>query len=206
MAFPRDLVLIPIVHTAEDLGGLAAAAEQARPTLTAKQRFAEVVGAFWRQVEQVADALPVSANGWRVYQDGLPICAHEQDIVDDLAAGGSRNHRLVKRLVEKGAVLMGTESAELLVEEYQLQKHLLEQCSGMTEAEGEDARLLAAAILVQRDRFIAERIDRTLAPGETGILFLGLVHDLEPHLPADIGIMRPLVIQGLGKAAQVPRS
>lgn len=192
MTQTRKLVLFPIVHTAEDLGGLAAAVEQARPTITAKQRFAEVVGAFWRQVEQAADVLPVSGDGWRVYQDGLPICEHEQAIVDDLAAGGSRNHRLVKRLTERGAQLMGTESAELLVEEYQLQKQLLEQRGDMTDAEALEAGRLAAEILVRRDRFIAERIAETLAPGETGVLFLGLVHDLEPHLPDDVEIVHPV--------------
>ncbi len=188
MTHRRTLILFPIVHTPEDLGGLADAAAQARPTAMDRQRWHQVLDEVWRGIERAAAALPVAAQGWRVYQDGLPVCEHEQAIVADLAAGGSRNHRLVQRLVERGARLMGTESAELLVEEYQLQKQLLEQDG---DGNGEETRRLAAEILVRRDRFIAERIDQTLAPGETGILFLGLVHDLERHLPPDIEVQQP---------------
>ena len=197
MSQPRTLVLFPVVHTLKDLGGLAAAVAQARPSPGEQQRFAQAVAAVWNRIEQAADGLPVSAAGWRVYQDGLPICEHEQAIVRDLATGGSRNHRLVQRLVARGATLMGTESAELLVEEYQLQKELLEQGADMPAAEAEANRRLAAELLLRRDQFIAARIDDTLAPGETGVLFLGLVHDLEPLLPADIAVVYPI-----GKAAR----
>jgi hypothetical protein len=190
--YARRLVLFPIVHTAEDLGGLASAVEQARPTPMAKQRYSQALAEVWNRIERAADALALTASGWRVYQDGLPVCEHEQAIVDDLAAGGSRNHRLVKRLVERGAALMGTESAELLVEEYQLQKQLLEQDGDTAAADAEHIHRLAAEILVRRDRFIAKRIAETLAPGETGVVFLGLVHELEPHLPDDIEIVYPL--------------
>jgi hypothetical protein len=192
MSQQRRLVLFPVVHTLKDLGGLAEAVAQARPSHVEKQRFAQAVGGFWDRTERAVDALPVSKLGWRVYQDGLPVCEHEQAIVADLAAGGSRNHRLVRRLMDRGAVLMGTESAELLVEEYQLQKELLEQGADMAPAEAQQNRRLAAAILVRRDRFIAERINATLASGETGVLFLGLVHEVEPHLAADIEVTYPI--------------
>ena len=56
----------------------------------------------------------------RVYQDGLAVCGHEQKIVSELAGAGNRNHALLLKLQAQGATLMGTESPELLVEEYQL--------------------------------------------------------------------------------------
>jgi hypothetical protein len=192
MSQQRRLVLFPVVHTLADLGGLAEVVAQARPDPSEKQRFAQAVGRVWDRIERAVDALPVPGAAWRIYQDGLPICQHEHAIVADLAAGGSRNHRLVRRLMDRGAELMGTESAELLVEEYQLQKELLEQGADMPAAEAEANRRLAAEILVRRDRFIAERINQTLAPGETGVLFLGLVHDLEPYLDADIEVIYPV--------------
>jgi hypothetical protein len=189
MAMPhaRTLIHFPIIHAAEDLGGLADAAQQVRSTLTARQRHQQAVARFWSRIEQAADALPVQPTGWRLYQDGLPVCGHEQAIVDDLAAGGSRNHRLLKRLVDRGADLMGTESAELLVEEYQLQKQMLEDGE-----HNEDTPRIAAELLIRRDRFIAERIDATLRSGETGILFLGLMHALEAQLPSGIEVVHPL--------------
>jgi hypothetical protein len=191
MTHTRRLILFPIVHTPEDLGGLASAAAQARPSAMDKQRWNQALEEVWRTIERAADALPVADTGWRVYQDGLPVCEHERAIVADLAAGGSRNHRLVQRLVGRGAVLMGTESAELLVEEYQLQKQLLEHGTDTNGAAAETHRI-AAEILARRDKYIAERVDQTLAPGETGILFLGLVHDLEPHLPPDVQVEHPI--------------
>jgi hypothetical protein len=192
MTSARRLILFPVVHTPEDLGGLASAAAQARPTTLDKQRWQQALDDVWCSIERVADALPITTTGWRLYQDGLPVCKHEQAIVADLAAGGSRNHRLVQRLMERGAELTGTESAELLVEEYQLQKQLLEQGAHVDAGAAAEISRLAAEILMRRDRFIADRVDATLAAGETGILFLGMVHDLAPYLPADIRVEHPI--------------
>jgi hypothetical protein len=69
-----------------------------------------MVAKMWDQIESVVDKLPVTAGKVRVYQDGLPVCAHERQIVSQLAEAGSRNHRLLLRLEARGAVLMGTES------------------------------------------------------------------------------------------------
>ena len=49
---------------------------------------------------------------------------------------------------------------------------------------------VAATLLDQRDRFIAGRIDATLRPGETGMLFLGAHHRVVRMLPATIAVQR----------------
>ena len=41
----------------------------------------------------------------------------------------------------------------------------------------------------RRDRFIAQRIDKTLQAGETGILFLGALHHAAAMLPDTIQVM-----------------
>ena len=61
----------------------------------------------------------------RLCQDGAPNCDDEIEIVRDPAEAGSQNHRLVLELVEKGAEITGTESPELLPEEYELPRQLL---------------------------------------------------------------------------------
>jgi hypothetical protein len=43
--------------------------------------------------------------------------------------------------------------------------------------------------LDQRDRFIARRIDGTLAGGEVGILFLGALHRAVERLPDSVAVM-----------------
>jgi len=45
-------------------------------------------------------------------------------------------------------------------------------------------------ILEKRDQYIAEQIARTLEPGETGLIFLGMLHSLVGRLPRDIEILR----------------
>ena len=88
---------------------------------------------------------------------------------------------------------MQTESPDLLLEEYALLKKVLQ---------GEDAKKVLQAeamqeaasnlILKKRDTFIAERIGETLQVGETGILFLGILHDLSGRLSADIRVRLPI--------------
>jgi hypothetical protein len=182
MTAHRTVHYVPVIHEAADLGAM-------QDTVRARTEAASGAGswrdkqtrvaALWDEIEAWAGALDCSCGVWRVYQDGLPVCGHEQRIVNDLAAQGSRNHRLVKRLVERGAVLMGTESPELLLREYEGIKRAAE--SGR-EPDAEQARIL----LDERDAFIAQRILDTLEPGATGVLFIGLLHAVHDHLPDDV--------------------
>src|SRR5205807_1138659 len=109
-----------------------------------------MVDKTWERIEQAVDALPVT--GVRVYQDGLPVCGHELQIVSDLAAAGSRNHQLLLRLRSRGAILMGTESPESLVEEYRLASAALKSVTGGSSIRHQAA---AAALLEKRNREIA---------------------------------------------------
>jgi isochorismate synthase EntC len=115
----------------------------------------------------------------------------ERKIVSELAEGGSRNHKLLMRLEGRGAVLMGTESPELLLAEY---NRTVEELAG-TGRRSSRAREMedrAHSLLSERDRYIAGRINATLAPGETAVLFLGMLHNVEPHLEPDIRVIRPV--------------
>jgi len=49
-----------------------------------------------------------------------------------------------------------------------------------------------ACLLDRRNRFIAYRINTTLCTGETGILFLGMLHSLENLLNKDINVIYPV--------------
>ena len=145
---------------------------------------------MWDKIERVASRLPLTPGTVRVYQDGLPICQHEQEIVSELAESGSRNHRLLLQLQSRGARVMGTESPELLVEEYQLARAAL--APGATVADDSRQRQLRDTVLEKRDRFIADRINVTLGDGETGILFIGMLHSLSRFLDSDIRVAYPL--------------
>ena len=127
----------------------------------------------------------------RLYQDGLPVCGIEQKIVNDLAAQGIANYRILLKLMDRGATLEGTEDPELLRKEY----GLIMKTAGhapATELAGPSEGAHAAQfqeLLDLRDRFIARRIDATLLEGEVGILFLGALHHVVHKLPATIEVV-----------------
>lgn len=188
---PRRLYYLPIVHTQQDLGGLGTAVKAhtaARLGAAAWERKQRLAAEFWTRLSQWATQLPAQLADHRLYQDGLPICGQEAAIVAELAEKGSRNHALLTLLVQRGARLMGTESPELLLQEYRLaQSALLQATSGLAEELG--------ALLQRRDAFIARRIADTLQPGETGLLFIGALHQVAELLPADIRLDYPLRTQ-----------
>jgi len=194
--FARRLLYIPIVHTQADMGALRhSIARAARMKLGQRgwQRKVRAVEQIWMEIERVIRGLKLPYGQVRLYQDGLPVCGREEAIVAELARAGSRNHQILLDLMARGATLMGTEAWELLKEEYRLAQESLASQSGAGTPAPPAARSAAAgeSILEQRDRFIARRINETLKEGETGILFLGMLHSVERHLSQDIQVIYP---------------
>ena len=189
----RKLVYIPIIHTLADMGTLGAAVRGMKLSALGRQGLthsAAVLNKMWAQIESVVASLPVTPGSTRVYQDGLPVCRHEQEIVSELAGAGNRNHRLLLKLQARGATLMGTESPELLLEEYQLAAAAF--ASGATVRTGASQKQLRDTLLEKRDRYIAARINATLGAGESGILFMGMLHQAARYLDPDIDVICPL--------------
>jgi hypothetical protein len=203
----RTLVYIPIIHTRADMGALNESVSRMTVRKVGRAAFKRKVNAVdkvWTEIEKTLDHLDLPYKTVRVYQDGLPVCGREAEIVTDLAKAGSRNHRLLLRLMERGATIMGTESAELLVEEYELIKKIL-SAGDPSEAAKIEARQkpLSDTLLKRRDQYIADRINSTLQIGETGILFLGMFHSLSSLIDKDIRVVysinRPVDRGGKGR-------
>jgi hypothetical protein len=193
--FSRTLIYFPIVHTQADMGklkesvALATLEKAGRAGLARKTAAIEQI---WTEIEAAIDALALSLERVRLYQDGLPVCGREAEIVAELAQAGSRNHQLLVRLMARGAVLMGTESGDLLVQEYQLAKQSLTMRPPRAAGVAAARRALSEALLQRRDQFMAQRLNDTLKDGETGILFLGRLHSLERYLQPDVKVIYPL--------------
>ncbi|MBZ5560893.1 MAG: hypothetical protein LAP13_00575 [Acidobacteriia bacterium] len=192
----RTLIYIPIIHTQADMGALGESVQRLKIQRLGRrgwERNVNLVDQYWTRVEQAVQSLSAPRQPLRVYQDGLPVCGREIDIVADLAKAGSRNHRLLMRLKEKGAALMGTESSALLVEEYQLMKgtFALEKAEAVAHG-GRPSTALRDSLLKRRDQYIARRINETLLAGETGLIFLGVLHSLAECLDRDIHIVCPI--------------
>lgn len=183
----RRLIHIPIIHGPEDLGSQLEAVKQAyvsRCGIRAWQQHLRSVAQFWEETRRLMRPLTKRAGTFRIYQDGVPVCGQELELVRQLAATGSENHRLVVELVEQGAILMGTEDPGLLREEH-------ERCQAATALSERATRARYDELMEQRDRYIASRIDATLArEGEVGLLFIGALHRVIEHLPKDIEVLR----------------
>jgi hypothetical protein len=189
----RHLICIPIIHTEADLGSLSESIRRLHIERTGLQQWdrrIKTVDEMWRTIRAQIQSLNLDYIKTRLYQDGLPTCGHEEKIIRDLAQAGSQNHRVLLELMEKGARLVGTESPELLLEEYDLARQVLVSlCEGTMGRADQDPRGgRGKDLLEKRDRYIAERINETLVNGEGGLIFLGLLHSLEGYLPMDIKV------------------
>ena len=189
----RTLIYIPIIHTQADMGALSEFVQRLKvekPGRKGWPRNVNLVNKFWTQIEQAVESLALPYQQVRLYQDGLPVCGRELEIVTEQAKAGSRNHRLLLCLKEKGATIMGTESSGLLLKEYETE----EEDSPSAKAEsvmGEELRpkALRDSLLEGRDEYIARRINETLRAGEMGLIFLGMPHSLGSWLDKDIRVV-----------------
>lgn len=189
----RTLAYIPIIHTAADMGTLGASIRGKKLSTLGRQGLRQNVANVektWEKIEAVAARLPLTKGSVRLYQDGLPVCGHEREIVLEMAGAGSRNHRLLLELEARGATLMGTESPELLLQEYQLATATF--APGTTVRTNTNQQCLRDTLLEKRDRFVADRINTTLGAGESGILFIGMLHAVTQYLDSDIRVLYPL--------------
>jgi hypothetical protein len=191
----RTLIYLPIIHTQADMGALKESVVRATMGKLGRAGLTHHLAAIdqvWTEIEDFIEGLALAFDRVRLYQDGLPVCGREVEIVTELAQAGNRNHRLLLRLMQRGASLMGTESSDLLVQEYQLARQSLTTRPPRAAGVAAQRRALGAILLQRRDQFMAQRINDTLKAGETGILFLGMLHSLEQYLLKDIRVIYPL--------------
>lgn len=193
----RTLVHIPILHTDADLGDAAQSVRDATARVggaAALSRREAILASLWTRIETWVRDCPIPPSGLLVYQDGLPVCdappvsgqPAELAIVHELARKGSRNHAMLLDLHQRGATITGTESPQLLLEEIAL---LRKAQQGQRDPRHE---FRSRAILEKRDRFIADRINATLPPGGSAILFLGMLHNAVGMLAPDITVTQPI--------------
>jgi len=191
----RTLIYMPVIHTETDMGTLSESIQKSTLQKFGRRglkRKEEIIDNLWTEIERKIDALALTYEKTRLYQDGLPVCDREAEIVTELAKAGSRNHRLLLLLMKRGATITGTESLELLMEEYELDKQILAARGAREKARIEASRkAMIDSLLKRRDQFISDRINSTLCAGETGILFVGMLHSLHNKLDNDIHVIYP---------------
>ena len=192
-AADRQVIWVPVIHTESDMGSTRQHVRVLFEEKLGQQSWEQHVRAIeqiWNHIRCQVLQLDLDYSRLRLYQDGLPVCGRETEIVEELARAGSQNHLLLVELIKRGGRLMGTESPELLLDEYKLIHGILE----MSRSQNADLMRqhfaeASQALLRMRDRFVAQRIEQTLLAGETGLIFLGASHTIDEFLPADIDVM-----------------
>jgi hypothetical protein len=202
----RSLIIVPIIHTERDMGSLLEQVKNAYVMRYGQEKWVEhlqSIDRVWVDIRAKVAALELPYPMVRVYQDGLPVCSKEAEIVRQVANSGSPNHQLILELMAKGAQLMGTEDPKLLLQEYHLVKRGLATAAQPHEPRSQ-LEAESAGLLTERDRYIATRINETLQPGETGLLFLGMAHAVEGFLASDVRVRRELPAATDPQRAAVP--
>lgn len=188
----RKLLYVPIAHSTADMGSKAELLKQRFVERFGPERWSEhqaLIEELWRGIR---DRLLSQGLRWekvRLYQDGLPVCGREMEIVRHVAAMGSRNYGLLLELIGKGARLEGTEDPELLRRELELASVAVSTDEEESRRRGSDQYAEERAkMLKARDAFIGRRIDQTLRDNEVGVLFVGVLHEVDRCLPKSIRV------------------
>jgi hypothetical protein len=189
----RKLILIRIVHTSSDMGSMGEGLVKEGMAKMGREKWLEnqrKIEKFWDELEKEIDGLGLDYSKTRIYQDGLP-CGGELGlrIVRETADKGSKNYQIVRKLIERGAAIEATESPELLRKEYE---HIKAIIIAKTPEDKADATRrydqIKDELMQERDAYIAKAIDISLNDNETGVLFIGAVHNVIPELAKDIEV------------------
>ncbi|MDA8388678.1 MAG: hypothetical protein M0Z58_08475 [Nitrospiraceae bacterium] len=187
----RALLYVPIIHMSADLGSLAKnLAGRGIKGLGEEtwEKHRRTVSMFWDSIAAFFEKRPVA--GFRIYQDGMVANGGiAEKIIEEGIRRGSKNYEIIRKLAERGAVLQKTEDLAMVKEE---RDWLLRITRPGTLLQKLKVYLAFMAkknrLLKRRDGYMADTINRTLGPGETGILFIGAYHEVIPLLDPDIAV------------------
>lgn len=184
------LYYVPIIHSIEDYGSLEHAIKGAFVRQAGEAAFADLqesINEYWKIVAERIEKILTDARGLIIYHDGFPVGSPEKilELFEYMCKDNpkSPNFRLVKKLLDKGAVLEGTEDMNLAIEQLKLYQHAVEASTPEEQAKIlVDNGARSREITRLRDVFIAKRIHDTLPDSRNGILFIGRDHDVITEL------------------------
>jgi len=182
----RRLIYVPILHARGDSGRTASILHGNAKNDIKRGRINKGLSAvdeMWEGIATKMEELNLPWNQTRVYQDGVPVCGNELEIVSRFAESGSPNFLFILDLIKKRAKLEGTESIDLLIREYDLLNKLLMKNSDKDRKKTiAEYQVKSRELLTLRDEFILKRITSTLQKGELPIVFMGIMHRLDKML------------------------
>ena len=173
----RTVIEIPVYHATAELfsnpNSLECLLFRSHPLV---QQLDDIVENYFDEIRRFIREQTIHVD--KIYQDSY---AHPSQL-KRFKALDTPNLRLVRELEADGAQLLRSESALLLLA-YVGTKYLQEYVPRVE-----------STLLTWRDRYIASNIASSLVEKETGVLFIGVAHDVSQELSekaADINIIKP---------------
>ncbi|MDA2922501.1 hypothetical protein MYX07_04530 [Patescibacteria group bacterium AH-259-L07] len=187
----REVYFVYIIHQAiEDYGKLGSALAQlyiAKHGQKAFDKLQKKIREYWELVEETIDEKIPNVEGLIIYQNEFPVSdrervlAHLGEMLKDFSE--SCNFKLLKKLLGKGAILEGTEDANLVMRQWEIDLRVA-QTPSLEEQQRirDETAELTQQITKKRDVSIAKRIRDTLPEDGKAILFIGRRHDVIAEL------------------------
>lgn len=156
------------------------------------QAHIKTIEKYWDLIADYCERPELDKKALKIYQDSMVADGEiAKKIIEDNLKMGSRNYRIISKLISKGAEIVKTEDFSLVKKELDIYKSISESDRLLKKL----FKLLIIkrkrnVLIKKRDAFIAASIDETLLPGETGLLFLGAYHNILNKLPADIEVVQ----------------
>jgi hypothetical protein len=132
---------------------------------------------FWSYVEERLGILsPRIARAYieSVYREG-------KDTLNDVKEKDPRTHRIVTRLIDRGAIMTVVEDRMLVLETESWSRFIHQGMIGVEKEMLEES-------LGERSTYISERISETLEEGRVGVLFIDKLQTFS--FPSDIRVIR----------------
>jgi len=204
----RTLIYIPVLHSVADMGPMAA--EHNRIGIAEfGNEFWEIhiatISKYWESIDNYCETLKIGERGLKLYQDGMVTDGElALRIIDDNVKMGSRNFKIISKLVNGGAEIIKTEDLNLVNKELEMMNSIPASNLFLLQV----LKILVLRwkrlnLLKKRDYFIASRIADTLQQEETGLIFLGAYHNILRKLPKDLNIIEVKEIRKVKKYQKI---
>lgn len=190
----RILYCVPMIHTDKDLNDLGLTIKMLREKAygkSANDHDERAIEDLWKKIRLWVHQTVRDARGLIIYQDGMPVGPREKirQLFDLVLAEHLKSplFLLIKELIDKGAVLEGTEDINLVIKRAAIYREIYqatEKQQNLSDIQNFIVKKVEEQddLVLQADRFIARRIDETLPESGRGILFMGDRHRVDGEL------------------------
>jgi hypothetical protein len=207
----RTLIYVPIIHSSADMGSLGKELKHKSvegSTGNKWQKHSETVNGYWDVIESYFENINIGIKGVKIYQDGMFVDGEMAlKIINEGIKSGSKNSKIISKLIDRGAILIQTEDFGMVKDEYDGFQSILKSKNKITKLfRLFRYKILKTIFLTRRDKFISARIAETLEQSETGILFIGAYHNIIKRLPKDIKVIEMKEIAKVRKYQKIIQS